>query len=243
MADRVEPFLRDLITISEQAQRHLHTDNLNIVENLRRRLDDCHNTVQIILMYCIEHDVCVEVLYMLREIHNRLAVFLGHYNEICDRNVVENEHIQLSQPLIFEAQQTHEPGRPILNIPEDTLRELHDIHNSWSSVARLTGVSYRTLLRRRQQYGLEIANTVGPRITYTDLDDEQLCAIVRDILQLMPDAGETYVIGSIKSRGINIQRWRVRNAIQIVDPVSRALRCTLAVVRRVYNVRCPNALW
>ena len=121
--------------------------------------------------------------------------------------------------------------------------ELHNIHNDWSVVARQTDVSYRTLLRRRHENGLPVANTVGPRNTYTSINEEQLCDIVRDILQLMPDAGETYVIGAIRSRGIIIQRWRVRNAIQTVDPISRALRRTVAVVRRVYNVRCPNALW
>ena len=59
----------------------------------------------------------------------------------------------------------------------------------------------------------------------------------------MPDAGET-IIGAIRSRGIIVQRWRIRQAIQTVDPISRALRRTFAVVvRRVYNVGCPNELW
>lgn len=59
----------------------------------------------------------------------------------------------------------------------------------------------------------------------------------------MPDAGETYIIGAIRSRGMIVQRWRIRQAIQTVDPISRALRRTFAVVRRVYNVVCPNELW
>lgn len=93
------------------------------------------------------------------------------------------------------------------------------------------------LLRRRREYGLQVANTVGPRNTYTEIGEEQLCNAVRDILGTIPDAGETYVIGALRSRGIHIQRWRVRNAIQAVDHISRALRRTFAVVRRVYNVR------
>ncbi len=120
---------------------------------------------------------------------------------------------------------------------------LYNLHNSWSIISRQTGVSYRTLLRRRHEYGFQVANRVGPRNTYTEISEEQLCNAVRDILGTIPDAGETYVIGALRSRGIHIQRWRVRNAIQTVDPISRALRRTFAVVRRVYNVRCPNALW
>ena len=55
----------------------------------------------------------------------------------------------------------------------------------------------------------------------------------------MPDARETYIIGAIRSRGIIVQRWRIRQGIQTLDPISRALRRTLAVVRRVYNVCAP----
>ena len=58
-----------------------------------------------------------------------------------------------------------------------------------------------------------------------------------ELCEIVPDAGETYVIGAIRSRDINIQRWRVRNAIQTVDPLSRVLRRTFAVVRRVY-IQC-----
>ncbi|CAB3983374.1 uncharacterized protein LOC110059588 [Paramuricea clavata] len=167
MADSVEAFLLDLPALLEQAERHIHNDNMNIVEYLKRRLHDYYTA----------------------------------------------------------------------------LMDLYNLHNSWSIVSRQTGVSYRTLLRRRREYGLQVANTVGPRNTYTEIGEEQLCNAVRDILRTIPDAGETYVIGALRSRGIHIQRWRVRNAIQTVDPISRALRRTFAVVRRVYNVRCPNALW
>ena len=62
------------------------------------------------------------------------------------------------------------------------------------------------------------------------------------MLQVMSDAGETYVIGALRSRGISVRRWRIRYAIFTKDPVSRALRRCQAVVRRKYNVLCPNAL-
>ena len=48
---------------------------------------------------------------------------------------------------------------------------------------------------------------------------------------------------SLRSRAIHVKMWRVRSAIQIVDPISRALRHTFAVVRRIYNVCCSNALF
>ena len=144
---------------------------------------------------------------------------------------------------MFLEEHTHEQGRPRIDVSPDTLMDLYNIHNSWSIVSRLTGISYRTLLRQRREYGLRVANTVGPRNTYTEIGEEQLCNTVQAILRTIPDAGETYVIGALRSRSIHVQKWRVRNAIQRVDPISRALRRTFAVLRRVYSVRCPNALW
>ena len=120
---------------------------------------------------------------------------------------------------------------------------MHNIHYAWSAVSCETGVSYRTILQRRHEFGLPIANRVGSRNTSSDIADDDLCSLVRECLQNMPDAGETYIIEAIRIRGVIVQRWRIRQAIQTVDRISRALRRTFAVVRRVYNVVCPNKLW
>ena len=62
-------------------------------------------------------------------------------------------------------------------------------------------------------------------------------------LQILPGAGETYILGALRARHIYVQRRRVREALQIVDPISRAIRQSRTLVRRVYSVPCPNALW
>ena len=180
---------------------------------------------------------------MLQEIVQRLYINLDHYNEICDTDFEGRDIFNVSSTLAFSPEHTQEPGRPRINVFPDTVVDLYNIHRSWRIVARQTGVSYRTLLRRRREYEFQVANSVGPRNTYTDISEEELCNAVREILSTMPDAGETYITGALRSRAIHVQRWRVRNAIQIVDPISRALRRTFAVVRRIYNVRCSNALW
>ena len=222
-------FFLDLPALLEQAERHIHNDNMNIVEYLRRRLHDYYVT------HCIEQNIC-KIFVMLREILHRLLTILECYNELCDFNFDGDNTSEISSNLSCWEESTHEPGRPRINFSQDTLVGLCNLHNSWSIISRQTGVSYRTLLRRRHEYGFQVANRVGPRNTYTEISEEQLCNAVRDILGTIPDAGETYVIGALRSRGIHIQRWRVHNAIQTVDPISRALRRTFAVVRRVYNV-------
>ena len=80
---------------------------------------------------------------------------------------------------------------------------------------------------------MNISETSGPRLTYTNISNEDLCSEVRNILIILPEAGETIIIGAVRSRSIYVQRRRVRDAINAVDPASRALRRTVTIVRRI----------
>jgi hypothetical protein len=95
------------------------------------------------------------------------------------------------------------------------ISSLYDIHQSWIEVAREAGVSYRTLLRRRHQYQLPVAQIRGPRNNFTEISQEHLCDAVTQVLHLLPNAGETFMIGALRSRGIFVQRWRIRKAIYL----------------------------
>ena len=91
--------------------------------------------------------------------------------------------------------------------------------------------------------GIDVSPGTGARITYTNISHEELCTEIRSVLNTLPDAGETMVIGALRSKSIFVQRRRVREAIFEVDPVSRALRRTVSIIRRVYNVPSPKSLW
>jgi len=60
---------------------------------------------------------------------------------------------------------------------------------------------------------------------------------------LSPVSGESYKRGALRGRGIFIQRWKIREVLQTVDPVGRAIRRRLSIQRRLYNVKKPNHLW
>ena len=130
-------------------------------------------------------------------------------------------------------------GRPKFNIPVETHVRMHNIHGSWSIVAEEVGVSYRTVLRWRHQF----SQPVGADLSHSHISQDSLCNTVREILQVVPNTGETYIIGALGARDIHVQRWRVRATIQAVDPISCSLRRTRAILRRIYNVFSPNALW
>ena len=62
-------------------------------------------------------------------------------------------------------------------------------------------------------------------------------------MQSTPFSGETYIQGGLRARGIHIQRWKIRDALQQIDLVNRAVRRRHAIRRRIYNVNKPNHLW
>ena len=96
-------------------------------------------------------------------------------------------------------------------------------------------MSERTLHRQRIEYAIEP--------TFSEITDLELDQINREILQLTPYSGECYVRGSLKGRGVNVQRSRIRESLQRIDAIGRGMRRRYAICRRVYNVPHANSLW
>lgn len=127
-------------------------------------------------------------------------------------------------------------GRPRYNITSEQITHCLSLGMNWQRISACFGVSRRTLYRFREQLN------IGPR-TFTEMSDENLSAVVRQILQTTHNAGERYIMGSLRSRNIWIQRWRLRHCLQRLDPIGRSLRRRRAIHRRVYSVQTPNHLW
>lgn len=122
-------------------------------------------------------------------------------------------------------------GRPAKDISDEQLLYLRQLGFTWSSMCNLLGVSRSTLYRRKLLLNDET-------ITYNEHE-----VIIREILQATPDAGEVYVLAALKARNIRVQRWKVREKLQIIDPIGRALRRKNGIQRRVYKVKGANYLW
>ena len=64
-------------------------------------------------------------------------------------------------------------------------------------------------------------------------------------MAVTPRAGESYIRGSLRGSGVRIQRWRIRERLQAIDPVGRAARRSSAIRRRVnlcWHVEYSNLL-
>ena len=90
---------------------------------------------------------------------------------------------------------------------------------------------------------MTISDPSGCRKAYAEISGNGLNTIAKEILNIVTNVGETYIIGARRQRNIHVQRHRIRGAIEEVDPVSRSLRRTISIVRRVYSVPARNSLW
>lgn len=124
-------------------------------------------------------------------------------------------------------------GRPKKYISAEQIIYLKKFCNNWTDLAKILNTSRSTLYRRRKSLG----------ITVPIIDDHQLNREISNILSHTPNAGEVYVLGSLRSRGISVSRWRVREQLQLIDPIGRNLRKTYTIQRRTYKVKGPNYLW
>ena len=116
------------------------------------------------------------------------------------------------------------------------IEQLQETGMTWKAIAMCLGVSESTLYRRRVQLGVDMNK-------FTDISDAALEREIRIILSNTPNAGETYVKGSLRSRGLTIPRWKLRNHLNLIDPIGRELRKRKPIKRRKYNVKKPNLLW
>ena len=131
-------------------------------------------------------------------------------------------------------------GKPRLQILQQQLQTLHnDAGFRWADIGRILGISERTLRRRRHEFGLP----VGVGENFSDVSNDDLDKYVREILEVKPSAGQRLVKGGLRQRGLPIQRHRIQESIRRVDPVLCTLTVVQQIIRRVYSVPCPNALW
>uniref|UniRef100_A0A3B3QRV3 Integrase catalytic domain-containing protein n=1 Tax=Paramormyrops kingsleyae TaxID=1676925 RepID=A0A3B3QRV3_9TELE len=125
----------------------------------------------------------------------------------------------------------------LFHIPGFQLMNLRDLGFNWTAISRMLCVNIRTLFNHRRQLGLLDYGS------FSSLSNTELDNIILRVLALTPNAGETYIAGSLRGRGVRVQRWRIRERLRILDPVGRAVRRRRAIRRRVYNVHLPNQLW
>ncbi|XP_061197767.1 uncharacterized protein LOC133205891 [Saccostrea echinata] len=128
-------------------------------------------------------------------------------------------------------------GRPKVNITEDQLKMLHNLNFTAKQMAEHFQCSPEVVYRRLKAIGLH------QRDKYSTMSDEELDIEVQELQKKFPNAGSVMMYGLLRTKGIQVQRKRVRDSISRVCPVPVAQRLGTTVSRRQYQVHMSNSLW
>ena len=201
----------------DQATRHLHSSNLNVLEHLSRRLDDSLNVLNTFLSKCGELNILetftTNVRSLLEELYSihtcNLNIIIIEYDFVLNSN--HPCSLPSAEPICTLL------GWPRLRVSAVEINLLYNVYRSWKDVALHLGVSVRTLERKRNEFTITVSDRTGSRSTYATISDEQLCSVVREVLEILPNAGETYIIGACRQCNKFVQRQRIRDAINTTD--------------------------
>ena len=228
--EELQSFLLSIQDCMNRIEQSTAPENDRTLEYLRDRLEGYIQIVLAISLVPTNVQGFLTVKMLIDHLWQSLREQLHHIRErLADCR--QNSAVFPRSPLQSEGSSG---GRPKYHITAEQIDVLRSTGMSWEAIAKCLGVSAKTLSRRRQEYGITDC---------TEIREDKLEWNVRDILQLSPFSGETYIRGALRSRGIHIQRWKIRDAVQQIDPVNRAVRRRYAITRRIYNVNKPNHLW
>ncbi|XP_048878521.1 uncharacterized protein LOC125747369 [Brienomyrus brachyistius] len=121
-------------------------------------------------------------------------------------------------------------------ISKEDIENLLSLSLTLTEVASVLVISRPTLYKYMQEYNI-------PQSKFSSIPDEELDAMINQIKSEHPHAGEVMLNGHLRSRGIIVQRRRLRESVKRIDGTGLESRRRTAVHRRVYAVPCPNYIW
>ena len=176
----------------------------------------------------------------------------------------EAMHTSLDPPDIPPIQATHtvrtgRPGRPRIEIDQDILAEALEMRGP-TDLASVFGTSSRTIRRRALEGGLvEPGHPVyvdyeaedgtkhhcytSSTRSMSDLSDEELDNVTRQIIETFPDFGRRMIDGHLKFMGIRVPRARLQASYLRIHGPPSSMFGARRIQRRVYSVAGANALW
>lgn len=238
-----------IITIMSEIVREFVSGLLNLVEEITRLTPD-HVERQFLEAHSARLDEAMNRLRWMRSVLNETV--LGAESRSFSEQLVQiEESLKALQLQIFEKMRMLNSvrlqcpmeqgniGRPRFIITHQQISYLRDFSFKWTEIAELLGVSISKLNRHRSSLGLGSDDT--PR--FKAISDPDLDVLVRDIVRQLPFSSIRMVQGEMESRGIHVQRERVRASLHRVDSLNIRARLQHVVERRQYRVPGPNSLW
>ena len=235
----VEEFFETILSLFNQSNAYLESRDGDQAEFLSRRLEQYEQTLRV--MYQRPTETCPgqeAIRNDVEQLMNAPSQLLVRLESLYCNNNEESEYetnITGSNDGVSSFRQSGHVGRPSFEISGEQIQALTEgAWFTWTDVARILGLSTRTLSRRRQELGMP----VGHASNLSQISDDGLDDLVRDILTLTPQSGIGLIRGALQSRGWRVQRHRIIAAVQRLDPVVSALRQTRQIIRRRIPLDC-----
>ena len=190
--------------------------------------------VQLELVY--RELVCVEIV---GNVSHQAIVGIDHVRKALSivRNLLVSSEQQMEMGYHAPITEEERRGRPSFYIPRHQLAHLLESRFTVPQIANIIKVSVWTVRRRMTEYGFSV------HALYSELTDQELEWVVRDIQSQFPTCGNRQMQGHLLSRGIRVQQYRVREAQRKVVPIGSVMRRLRTISRRKYEVNGPGALW
>lgn len=134
---------------------------------------------------------------------------------------------------------TGNPGRPRVEIDAVILQSL--ALEPKTTLAEQLGCCTRTVRRRQQELEHQTGTALVPQQSV--LSDNELDAIVGDVLKDSPNYGRSMLIGAMTFRGYNIPERRIRESLNRVRGAPGRFFGSRPIHRRSYYVPAANSLW
>ncbi|XP_063340226.1 uncharacterized protein LOC134634783 [Pelmatolapia mariae] len=182
------------------------------------------------LQFVIDHE-----MVLLRSLSDQVEIPQSIINALIELSTVlsmEDVNEQTpSQTSVSEGKL----GRPNYNVSPVQLQILTEMFLSITQIAKLLGISVRTVKRRLHEYGISIKQC------YSTTSDEELDNLVRSIKTRTPHVGYRMMKGMLQAMGHHVQWKRVYSSMHRVDSAGIFSKMTRLgfVVRRTYSVQGP----
>ena len=112
----------------------------------------------------------VDVAVVSRRLHHFSQLYSDRAAELQDEQCSPD-----SASIQCRVSRNGRPGRPAVIVPKDLIEILLEQGYSYASIAKMLGISYRTLLRRRVEHQLPLGRL------YSEVSDNDLDSLVREI--------------------------------------------------------------
>ena len=235
-------FFQRTKAIIAEAEHYISSEQLSLndidsLERIHERLSEAEDTIFTLKQraFNLINNIDMENFYNemeeLSSYLNRLKTFFQNLiNDLQDQ-------IDYTPAYTFGRVYTGRRGQPRFDISKRHIEFLRELHFSWTKIAEMRNISTKTLQRRRGEF------QINEEQSWSTINDDELQNVMQEIMSITPGIGQTRMLGALKSRGIRVQRSRVRVLMRELDPVGTALRWRGAIYRRNYSVRCANTLW